>query len=205
MHLSSVALFLTVGELEREGLVTAEGPGRWTVPADFIPRLESRPRTEPPRERLWVEKLPLPIEQTPGHRGPVWLDQVDGATLARWGFGADVARALDERRHALRALGIAPEDPRRDAKLREVERQAVGEGMAARTRQAFLAKTPDGFRGRLQVGPEGAPYAAVNDGARFVLVPASQEIRGLAGKTVAIARDGHGRLTIRAPDKDRDR
>jgi type IV secretory pathway VirD2 relaxase len=194
-----------LGELEREGLVTAEGPGRWTVPADFIPRLESRPRTEPPRERLWVEKLPLPIEQTPGHRGPVWLDQVDGATLARWGFGADVARALDERRHALRALGIAPEDPRRDAKLREVERQAVGEGMAARTRQAFLAKTPDGFRGRLQVGPEGAPYAAVNDGARFVLVPASQEIRGLAGKTVAIARDGHGRLTIRAPDKDRDR
>ena len=69
----------------------------------------------------------------------------------------------------------------------------------------FLAKTPDGFRGRVQVGPEGAPYAVVSDGARFVLVPASQEIRGLAGKTVAIARDGHGRLTIRAPDKDRDR
>ena len=77
--------------------------------------------------------------------------------------------------------------------------------MAARTRQEFLAKTPDRFRGRLQVGPEGAPYAAVSDGARFVLVPASQEIRGLAGKTVAIARDGHGRLTISALDKDRDR
>ncbi len=78
--------------------------------------------------------------------------------------------------------------------------------MAARTRQAFLAKTPDGFRGRLQMGPAGAPYAAVvSDGARFVLVPAAQEIRGLAGKTVAIAREGHGRLTIRAPDKDRDR
>jgi type IV secretory pathway VirD2 relaxase len=194
-----------LGELQREGLVTAEGSGRWRVPADFLQRLESRPRTEPPRERLWVEKLPLSIEQTPGHRGPVWLDQVDGPTLARWGFGADVARALDERRHALRALGIAPDDPRRDAKLREIERQAVGEGMAARTRQAFLAKTPDGFLGRLQVGATGAPYAVVSDGARFVLVPAWQEIRGLAGKAVAIARDRHGRLTIRALDKDRDR
>ena len=148
---------------------------------------------------------PSRSRQTPGHRGPVWLDQLDEATLARWGFGADVARAVDERRVALRALGIAPEDPRRDTKLREVERQAVGEGMAARTRQAFLAKTPDGFRGRVQVGPAGAPYAVVSDGARFVLVPASQEIRGLAGKTIAIARDGHGRLTIRAPDRDRDR
>ena len=77
--------------------------------------------------------------------------------------------------------------------------------MAARTRQEFLAKTPEGFRGRAQVGPEGAPYAAVSDGARFVLVPTSQEIRGLDGKSVAIARDDHGRLTIRVLDRDRDR
>ncbi len=33
-----------LGELEREGLVTAEGPGRWSVPADFLQRLESRRR-----------------------------------------------------------------------------------------------------------------------------------------------------------------
>ena len=77
--------------------------------------------------------------------------------------------------------------------------------MAARTRQVFLAKVPDGFRGWVQAGPQGAPYAAVSDGTRFVLVPASQEIRAMAGKTVSIVRDGHGRLTIRAPDRDRDR
>lgn len=192
-------------ELEREGLVTAQGPARWTVPSDLIQRLESRPREEPPRERLWVQKLPLSLDETPGHRGPVWLDRVDAAVLAPWGFGAKVARALDARRNALRALGIAPEDPRRDAKLREVERQAVGEGMAALTRQQFLAKTPDRFRGWVQAGPERAPYAVVSDGARFVLVPASRELRVLVGKTVVVARDGHGRLTIGAPDRDRDR
>jgi type IV secretory pathway VirD2 relaxase len=191
--------------LEREGFVTAKGPDRWTVPADLIQRLESRPRQEPPRERLWVQKLPLSLDETPGHRGPVWLDQVDGAVLAPWGFGADVRGALDRRRDALRAFGIAPEDPRRDAKLRELEKRAVGEEMASRTRQVFLAKTPDGFRGQLRVGPEGAPYAIVSDGARFVLVPASQDLRVLTGKTVVVARDGHGHLTIRAPDRDRDR
>ena len=175
------------------------------MPADLIERLESRQRAEPPRERLWLQKLPLSLDATPAHRGPVWLDQVDAAALAPWGFGAEVRRALDQRRDALRALGIAPDDPRRDAKLRELEREAVGEGMAARTGQQFLAKTPERFRGRLQAGPDEAPYAVVTDGARFVLVPASREVRAMAGKTVVVSRDGQGRLAIRAPDKDRDR
>jgi len=85
-------------ELEREGLVAAQGPGRWTVPADLIERLEKRPRTEPPRERRWLQKLPLSLEAMPGHRGPVGLDQLDGAALAPGGFCADVRRAVDQRR-----------------------------------------------------------------------------------------------------------
>jgi hypothetical protein len=74
--------------------------------------------------------------------------------------------------------------------------------MAARTGQQFLAKTPDRFRGRLKAGPEGAPYDVVTDGARFVLVPALREVRGFAGKTVAVLRDAKGRLTVRALDRD---
>ncbi len=192
-------------ELEREGLVSAQGPDRWTVPADLIEKLESRPRAESARERVWLQKLPLPLDKAAGHRGPVWLDQVDEALLAPWGFGSEVRRALDQRHDALHSLGIAPDDPRRDAKLRVLEREAVGEGMAARTRQQFLAKTPHRFRGRLQPGPEGAPYAVVTDGARFVVVPASSELRALAGKPVVVSRDARGRIAIRAPDKDRDR
>jgi hypothetical protein len=135
----------------------------------------------------------------------VWLDQVDRGPLAPWGFGVQVRVALDRRLETLRALGIAPEDPQRDRKLRKLEREAVGSGMAARTRQQFLAKTPDRFRGRLQVGPEGEPYAVVSDGARFVLVPASREVRALAGKAVVVSRNAQGRLAIRAADRDRDR
>jgi Protein of unknown function (DUF3363) len=192
-------------ELEHEGLVSALGPDRWTVPGDLIQRLESRPRTEPPRERLWLKKLPLSLDEAPGHRGTIWLDQVDEAPLARWGFGAEVRRAIEQRRDTLRALGIAPDDPRRDAKLRKIERRAVGEGLAARTRQQLLGKAPDRFRGRLQAGPEAAPYAVVTDGARFVLVPASRNVRALDGKVVVVSRDAQGRLTIGPPDRDRDR
>jgi hypothetical protein len=175
------------------------------VPADLIEKLESRPRTEPPRERLWLKTLPLTLEEAPAHRGPVWLDQVTGDGLAPWGFGADVCRALGQRRDALRALGIAPDDPRKNAKLREIERLAVGERMATQTGQQFLAKTPERFRGRVQAGPEGAPYVVVTDGARFVLVPSSRELHALATKTIALSRDAQGRLTMRADDRDRGR
>jgi type IV secretory pathway VirD2 relaxase len=194
-----------LGELQREGLVTQRGPDRWTVPPGLIERLESRQRTEPARERIWVQKLPLSLEQTPGHRGPVWLDKVEETPLARWGFGADVRRALEQRRETLRALGIGQQDPRRDFKLRELEREAVGEGMAARTGQQFLAKAPDRFRGRLQLGPDDAPYAVVSDGARFVLVPASREVRALSGKDIVVSRDAQGRLSLQGLDRGRER
>jgi hypothetical protein len=189
-------------ELAREGLVSAKGPDRWTVPGDLIAKLESRPRTEPPRERLWLEKLPLPLDKTPGYPGPVWLDKVDEAALAPWGFGAEVGRALEGRREALRGLGIAPNDPRKDAKLLELERVTVGERMAAHVGQEFLIKTPERFSGRLRLGPEGAPYAAVSDGRRFVVVPASRDMRAMAGKAVEVTRDGHGRFSLRAIDRD---
>jgi len=192
-------------ELEREGLVAPHGPDRWRVPADLIEKLESRPRTDPPRDRLWLKTLPLTLEEAPSRRGPVWLDQVTGDGLAPWGFGADVRRALGRRRDALRGLGIAPDDPRKNAKLREIERLAVGERMATQTGQQFLAKTPERFRGRVQAGPEAALYLVVTDGSRFVLVPSSLELRALATKTIALSRDAQGRLTIRADDRDRGR
>jgi hypothetical protein len=146
--------------------------------------------------------VPLSLDKTPEHRGPVWLDKIDEASLAPWGLGAEVAQALSKRREALRSFGIAPEDPHRDGKLREMERRAIGEGMAARTGLEFVAKTPERFRGKVRAGPEGVPYAVVTDGLQFILVPASKELHALAGKAVTVARDPQGRLSVRAIDRD---
>ncbi len=118
------------------------------------------------------------------HPGPVWLDQPEVAPLAPYGFGAAVRQALGERRLVLHQLGIAPSDPDRVTQLRELQRRAVGEGVAARLGQAFLAQAPSTFRGRLRPLQEHDAYAVVSDGARFVLVPASPELRVHVGKTV---------------------
>jgi pimeloyl-ACP methyl ester carboxylesterase len=136
------------------------------------------------------------------HPGPVWLDRIDGASLADWGLGAELRRAHDKRREVLRTLGVAADETGDGIRLHELERRAVGERMAGRTGQQFLAETPDRFRGRLLVGPEGVPYAVVTDGARFVVVPTSHDAGRFANKAVVVGRDVQGRLTIQAVEKD---
>ena len=90
-------------EFEREGLVTPHGAGRWRVPVDLVARLESRPRPEAPRERVWVQKLPLSLDAMQLAIGGLsGSTRVERDPLAGWGFGEDVRLALDRRRGALR-------------------------------------------------------------------------------------------------------
>jgi hypothetical protein len=126
--------------------------------------------------------------------------------LAPYGFGAELRRAVQQRREALRRLGVQPDDPNRPARLRELEQRAVGGQIAARSRQAFLPSAPDAFRGRVQLadaGPFGTRYAVVSDGQRFILLRATAALRASHGRAVTVTRDPKGRLLVRpAPDKD---
>ncbi len=192
-------------DLERAGLVAAEGPARWKVPPDLLDRLAERGRDSPPRHRLVVRKERRSLKEQVVHPGPVWLDRVETEALARWGLGADVRQAVAERREALHRLGIGPDDPDRVAKLRELERRRLGAEMAARSGLTFFARVPEGFRGRIQpaerAGPPGV-YAVVSDGERFVLLRATPALRALQGQSVAVVRDGKGRLVVGpAPDR----
>jgi hypothetical protein len=137
------------------------------------------------------------------------LDGVETKTFARWGLGADVRQAVADRNEALRRLGIGPDDPDRVAKLRELERRGLGAEIAARSGLAFLARVPEGFRGRIQpaecAGPPSA-YAVVSDGERFVVLRSTPALRALQGQSVAVARDNKGRLVVRpALDRGIDR
>ncbi|MGH7434719.1 MAG: DUF3363 domain-containing protein, partial [Polyangiaceae bacterium] len=120
-------------ELERLGMVTARSPDVWNVPLDLLGRLEARHREQPARFQLAVQPAHLSLDDQVRHQGPVWLDTVDPATLARPGFGAEVLAALERRQQALHALGIGPEDPQRVAKLRDLEERAVGRGIERET------------------------------------------------------------------------
>ena len=196
-------------DLERMGLVVREGDGRWKVRPDLVDALEERGRIAPPRHGLFVRKEALSLEELVRHRGEVWLDRVRTPELARHGFGADVGRAQARRFDALRRLGIEPGDSNRAAKLQEVERLAVGEEMAARSGKVFVARAPEGFRGRVGVmGPAEAktPYVSVSDGSRFVLVPATPALQQALGRVVELSRDRHGNVRARLdPGRDMDR
>jgi type IV secretory pathway VirD2 relaxase len=193
-------------QLERLGLATPEGPRRWKVSPDLLQKLAERQRDAPVRHRLLFRKEPLSLEAQVRHPGPVWLDRVETGSLAPYGFGAVLKRAVGQRREALRRLGVQPDDPNRSAKLRELEQRDLGGQIAARSGQAFLPTAPDAFRGRVQLGDAGSPgasYAVVSDGQRFVLLRATAALRASHGKTVTFTRDAKGRLVVR-PDPDKD-
>lgn len=157
------------------------------------------------RHRLLVRKQPLSLQEQVGHGGPVWLDGVDRGVLSHWGFGADVRRALDRRREALRGMGIAPDTPEERPRSENANGGRRGEEIAARTGEQFLANTPDRFRGRLQQDSRHPTYAVVSEGTRFVLLPASDATHALAGKRVSLSRDAAGRITAHVPEADRGR
>jgi hypothetical protein len=190
-------------ELERLGLVTSQAPGQWSVPSDLLEELEKRRREVPGRYRVSVDALPLPLAAQVGRHGPVWLDTLDPARLATQGFGAEVLAAFQRRRQALGELGIAPDDPQRDAKIRDIERRAVGKDLARQNGQEFLESAPTRFRGQLRSGPEGSAYLAVTDGERFVLVPDTRETRSRIGQLVDVVRDGSGRELLAEELADR--
>jgi hypothetical protein len=193
-------------ELERLGFVTPEAPDRWKVPPNLLQEIAERQRDTPVRHRLVVHKEPLSLQAQIRHPGPVWLDRVKTDALAPYGFGAELKGAVEQRREALRRLGVQPDDPSRSVTLRELERQGVGREIAARSGQAFVPSVPDAFRGRLQLGDAacpGASYAVVSDGQRFILLHATVALRASLGKFVTVTRDDKGRLVVRsAPDKD---
>jgi hypothetical protein len=65
--------------------------------------------------------------------------------------------------------------------LRDLERRAVGTQVAERSGQAFVERTPDGFRGRVQMeeGPTGVSYTIISDGLRFAVLETTASLRAI--------------------------
>jgi len=184
----------------RQGDLVAFSPAPAQVSPTATPRAAPTPR-------VIVRGVSMPLSDQVHHRGPVWLDHVDPRSLAGYGLGAAVRQHLEDRHAHLHRLGINPLDPNRITALHELERRAVGEGIAAQRGLAFVQDTPDGFRGRLGPpihGADGSVYAVVSDGARYVVVPVRPDARHRSGQAVAIERDPSGNLCVRPVDKDRD-
>jgi hypothetical protein len=103
-------------ELERLGLATPAEPDRWRVSPDLLQALAERHREAPVRHRLLIRKEAHSVPAQVEHPGPVWLDRVATDSLAPYGFGAELRRAVEQRCEALRRLGLQPEDPDQSAR-----------------------------------------------------------------------------------------
>lgn len=74
----------------------------------------------PARPPFVLRKHAQGLEEQVQALQPVPLDALHRETLAPWGFGADLRRALDRRELTLRRFGIDPADPERLRKLRDL-------------------------------------------------------------------------------------
>ncbi len=160
------------------------------------------------RHRLVVRKDELCLDEQVHYAGPVPIDRLSCASLAPYGFGADLRRALDRRKVALRRMGIDPTDDVGGVKLRELERRALEQRVADRLGLSVVTDPRSALRGRLDIserGADGTPYAVVNDGVRVRVVPATPEMWRRNGKTAVASMDKSGTWRVRSPDQDRDR
>jgi type IV secretory pathway VirD2 relaxase len=201
----ALALERRLRYLERLGLADPEAPHRWNVSPNLLRVLEERHRDGPVRHRLLVRKEPLSLEGQVHHPGLVWLDRIEIGSLAPFGFGAALRGLIERRGEALRQLGIEPHDPKRSAKLRDLERRGVGNDVALRSGQTFVANAPDAFRGRVErasASPRRSDFVVVSDGRRFVVVRATPSLLAAEGKAVLLTRDARGQVLAR-PDLDK--
>jgi type IV secretory pathway VirD2 relaxase len=192
-------------QLERLGVVTALAPNAWAVAPNLLNRLEECARDTSARHRLLLRKEPLSVAEQVDYPGPVWLDRLDPHSLAPYGLGTEVQRALQERRSALRQLGVGGDPPPRLAALRELERQTLGWEVAASSGLAFLPTPPDGMRGtaRIHTSRAGTRHVIVSDGSRFAVFNLTRALRDLEGKAVTISHAPDGRTGLRvASDRD---
>lgn len=83
-----------------------------------------------PKYAIALRRHSRGLDEQVRHPGPVWLDTLDGAPLAYYGFGAEVRQALDRRNAELRRMGIDPADPDRIGRLRSLEQRTVHQRIA---------------------------------------------------------------------------
>ena len=198
--------------LRRSEQLARDGDGVWTVPADYLARVE-RHEARALRERpVSVQVLsPVRIEALPGHEGATWLDEVlvegDGALARDAGFGREVRSALALRRAWLIEQGLAREEQGEVVLeagavkvLRRRELLRVATGLAREIGKDFY-EPDEGMRVEgvvaRRVDLASGRFAVVENSREFALVPWRPVLERALGKPVSgIVREAGTSWTI---------
>ncbi len=188
--------------LRRAGIVERIADGVWKVPHNLLHM--TRQHDVQRSSGLSVElRSHLPIDQQVRAMGATWLDKQlvgDGSALASQGFGAQVSNAMRERIDFLATQGLAEWRGQRAvfvnnllATLRERDLTAAGKALEAQTGHRYHpvhngSQVSGIYRQRIQLA--SGPFAILDDGMHFSLVPWRQVVERRLGQQVsAIAHD----------------
>ena len=181
------------------GGVTREPDGSWIIAPDHLARAEAYERQQSANMPVIVETLSSrPLAQLPGHDGATWLDSalVTGEpTDLQRGFGADVRRALDQRRQWLLSQQLVDGEGEAIrypadliATLRQRELRQVAGQLSSELGLKFTETQPgeriEGiYRRAVQVGDQR--YAVIAKSREFTLVPWRPVLEREVGKSVS--------------------
>jgi hypothetical protein len=198
--------------LRRSLRLERDDAGAWSVPADYLARVERHEvRALRDRPADVVMLSPAQLEILPDHDGATWLDDVlaagDGLSAREAGFGREVRSALALRRVWLLRQGLASEERGEFvlgtgtvALLRRRELLRVAAGIARENGKDFV-ETGEGMRiegvvaRRLDLA--SGRFAVVENSREFSLVPWRPVLGRAMGKGVSgIVREAGTSWTI---------
>ena len=172
-----------------------ETPARGMIVSLVSDRLEGKPRSTP---RLTVLS-PVELDRLPGYDGPTWLDRAVTAkeriAAGPTGFGAELTRALDERRTWLsdrqlaefRPSGELVPKPQMFAALQQRERANLAETLSRQINAAYMPNEPGsrvaGVYERSISTPSGK-LAVIRREDTFKLAPWTAALEPMRGQMV---------------------
>jgi len=171
--------------LRRAGIVERIDADHWRLPADFEARAADYDAQRRGRVSLRVLSS-LDLESQIDANGATWLDREmtssNRTPIVRAGFGAEVDRAMKQRREALVEMGHARRTPDNVirapgdlvSRLERNEIERVGKSMAANKHAPFKMKTEGERVSGVFTGSAdlvSGKYAVIENAHEFTLVP----------------------------------
>lgn len=177
-------------------------PARDSVVRITADRLDGKPQTAPRLQILSRDD----VARLATYDGPVWLDRLattpDASMQATRGFGAELSRAVAERRNWLvsndlgRVRGDGAFEVRTSAfaRLRQRELQRVGQDTVARAGAPYQPTSPgQQIQGRVgeTIDVPGGKVVVVHRAGDFTVVPWSRRLEQMRGREVAGTLGAH--------------
>lgn len=177
-------------------------PARDSIVRITADRLDGKPQSAPRLQILSRDD----VGRLATYDGPVWLDRLaaapDPSMQAARGFGAELSRAVAERRNWLvsqdlgraRADGVFEMRTSAFARLRQRELQRVGQETGARVRAPYQPVTPgQQIQGRVgeTIEAPGGRIVVVHRAGDFTVVPWSRRLEQLRGREVVGTLGAH--------------